>query len=245
MFASFKATLGFLSLIPAGRHKILTPEDFGRFPAFFPAVGLVFGLCLYGLNFIGGRILPPGVMAVLLCALLVILNRGFHLDGLADAADALFSHKSRDQKLLIMKDSRQGTFGVLAIVLDILLKATLLQAVLPAAPPALLFWPVWGRLAASVVAVHSEYVGGEAGLGRWMAENSGPKELFQAALFSLVVSLGGGGAAVLAALSAIFLGFLLTWVWRKSLGGITGDLLGASVELGEIFSIFIFYILIV
>ncbi len=245
MFESFKAALGFLSLIPGGRQKSLTPEEFGRFPAFFPAVGLVFGLLLYLSHSIFSRALPPGVLAVLLCAFLAALNRGFHLDGLADAADALFSHKPLEQKLAIMKDSRQGTFGVLAIVLDILLKMNFLEAVLPAAPWALMLWPVWGRLTASVVAVHSRYVGDETGLGRWMAENSGPKELFQAALFSLVLSLFGGGAAILAALSAIFLGFLLTWAWKKSLGGITGDLLGASVEIGEIFTIFIFYILIV
>ncbi|UQZ87967.1 adenosylcobinamide-GDP ribazoletransferase [Deltaproteobacteria bacterium Smac51] len=244
MFGLFKAALGFLSIIPTGRKTMLEPEEFGRFPAFYPAVGLVFGLLLYLLYFIFSGVLPPSGLAVLLCTLLIILNRGFHIDGLADAADALFSHKSQEQKLIIMKDSRQGTFGVLAIVLDVLLKIRFIEIVLPLAPWMLILWPVWGRLAASSVAVRSTYVRSEGGLGRWMVENSGPKELFQAALFGLVLSLFGGGAAILTALAAIFFGFFLTWVWKKSLGGVTGDLLGASIELCEIFTIILFYILI-
>jgi adenosylcobinamide-GDP ribazoletransferase len=244
MFELFKAALGFLSIIPSGRQKSLEPEEFGRFPAFYPAVGLVFGLLLYLVHFLLSPFLPAGALAVILCAFLIILNRGFHVDGLADAADALFSHKSLEQKLIILKDSRQGTFGVLAIVLDVLLKVQLLESALPLAPWILILWPVWGRAAASVVAVRSDYVRSEGGLGRWMVENSGHKELLLAALFSILLSVFGGWAAIASAHLALFFGFFLTWVWKKSLGGVTGDLLGASIELCEILTIVVFYMLI-
>jgi len=241
---TFWACLGFLSIVPTGRSTLLTPEEFGKFPAYYPAVGLLFGLDLFILWHLGSLAFPPQAVAIMVVALLIINNRGFHVDGLADAADALLSHKSREQKLLIMKDSRQGTFGVLAIVLDVLFKVQFVALVAPLASWALILWPVWGRLAASVIAVKGDYVGSETGLGRWMVENSTNKELFWAALFTLAISLFGGGAAVLTALSAIFLGFCLNWVWQKTLGGLTGDLLGATIELTEIFTLGFFYIII-
>lgn len=241
---TFLATLGFLSIVPTGRSTMLTPEEFGRFPAFYPAVGLVFGLDLFILWHLTSLVFPPQVAATMVVALLIINNRGFHLDGLADAADALLSHKSQEQKLLIMKDSRQGTFGVLAIVLDVLIKVQLVAIVAPLASWALILWPIWGRMAASVIAVRGNYVGSETGLGRWMVANSTSKELFQAALFTFGASLFGGGAAILAATLAILSGFALNWVWNKSLGGLTGDLLGATIELTELFTLGLFYILL-
>ena len=241
---SFWRCLGFISLIPTGRDTLLTPEEFGRFPAFYPVVGLVFGLMLSVLWLLTAPILPPRAAALVVVAFLVILNRGFHIDGLADAADALFSHKSREQKLLIMKDSRQGTFGVLAIVFNIILKVEMVALVAPVAPWALILWPVWSRVAGSIIVVRGRYVGSETGLGRWMVENSGPRELFFAAAFTLLVSLAGGGAAILTALSAIFCGLALSWVWKQALDGVTGDLIGATIELTEMVSIILFYIFI-
>ncbi|MGL4207927.1 MAG: adenosylcobinamide-GDP ribazoletransferase, partial [Candidatus Adiutrix sp.] len=179
--------------------------------------------------------LPIDVSAIAVVVFMIILNRGFHLDGLADGADALLSHKSHEEKLAIMKDSHQGTFGVLAIVLNVLLKTQLISALLLIAPQLLIIWPVAGRLTASVVAVRSEYIRSEGGLGRYMVEGSTHRDLFYAALFSLIVGLFFGFLGVAAMVFAAFVGFFLTWFWRKILGGITGDLLGASIELSEVF----------
>jgi len=98
-------------------------------------------------------------------------------------------------------------------------------------------------VAASVVAVNSQYVGSEGGLGRYMVENSTPRELFYAAMFSLILSLFFGFAAALSCLAAIACGFALTFVWHRSLGGVTGDLLGATIELTEIIIITFFFII--
>ena len=242
-FWSFVDALGFLSIVPMVRQTPLEPEEFGRFPAWYPVVGFVFGLDLFITWWLASLMLPPTLSAVLVVTLLVVLNRGFHIDGLADMADGLLSHKSHEQKLLIMKDSRQGTFGVLAIVLDILIKVQFVAVAAPVAPWVLLLWPMWGRVAASVVAVNSQYVGSEGGLGRYMVEYSSCRELFFAALFSLLVSLVFGGAAILTCLAAIFGGFILVKVWQRALGGITGDLLGATIELTEMFILLIFIIL--
>jgi len=235
----FRAALGFLSLIPVGRSAALTPEQLGHLPAFYPLVGLVFGLALGALEFSG--LLPPDLAALALVSLLVALNRGFHLDGLADAADALLSHRSRAEKLAILKDSRQGTFGVLAITLNIIIKIQLLSHLLPAAPWLPFLWPAWGRLGASAVAALSRYAGGETGLGRFMVERAGPRELGLAALFTFAPSLLGGPPALLSAAAALLFGLALVPLWHRALGGVTGDLLGASVELTEIFALLFFY----
>jgi len=238
---NFRAALGFLSLIPIGRDAELTPEQFGRLPAFYPLVGLVFGLALGLLGFSAGKILPPDLTALVLVVLLVALNRGFHLDGLADAADALLSHRSQAEKLRILKDSRQGTFGVLAITLSIIIKIQLLSHLIPAAPWLPFLWPAWGRLGASAVAGLSRYVGEETGLGRFMVERSGPRELGLAALFTFAPSLMGGPPALLSAAAALLFGLALVPLWHRALGGVTGDLLGASIELTEIFTLLFFY----
>ena len=238
---NLRIALGFFSLLPVGRGESLTPEQFGRLPAFYPLVGLVFGL---GLGLLGLLLaLPPDLTALILVLFLVVMGRGFHLDGLADTADALLSHRSRADKLAILKDSRQGTFGVLAIVLSIVIKIQLLTHLVPASPWILLLWPAWGRLGASAVAVLSRYAGGETGQGRFMVENSGPRELGLAALFTFGPSLVFGPPALLSAAAALLFGLALVPVWHRALGGVTGDLLGASVELTEIFSLFFFYYL--
>jgi len=231
---TFWVALGFLSLAPVGRKEELTPEQFGRLPAFYPLVGLVFGLALGLLEPLAGTFLPPDLSALALVVFLVVINRGFHLDGLADTADALLSHRSRERKLAILKDSRQGTFGVLALVLAIIIKIHLLTHLVSATPWLVLLWPAWGRLGASAVAVLSSYAGAETGQGRFMVEKSGPRELGLAILFTFGPSLVFGRPALLAAAIALLFGLALVPLWHRALGGVTGDLLGASVELTEI-----------
>ncbi|KXS56121.1 MAG: hypothetical protein AMR96_04455 [Candidatus Adiutrix intracellularis] len=241
---TFWTALGFLSLAPVGRRKPLSPDELGRLPAFFPMIGLVFGTGMFIIWQVGTTLaLQPDLTALLVVVFLVVINRSFHLDGLADTADALFSHKPLAQKLLILKDSHQGTFGVLAIVLDIMIKTQLAVCLGIATPWALILWPVWGRLGVSVISVRSNYVGTENGLGRWLVEKSSPRELYIATLFGLIFNLFFGIAAFLTTLAAGVFGLFLVWLWRRALGGVTGDLLGASVELTEIFSAFIFYLL--
>jgi len=241
---TFWSCLGFLSIIPAGRGEILTPEEFGRFPAYYPLVGLVFGLDMFILWLLTSPLLPAGASAIIVVAFMITVNRGFHIDGLADAADALLSHKSHEEKLRILKDSRQGTFGVLAIVFDVLIKVEFVALVAPIAPWVLILWPVWGRLAASVIAVRGVYAGQDNGLGRWMVEKSTMRELFIAALFTFLLSLFGGWMGLIAALTALGCGFLFNQIWKPLLGGVTGDLLGATIELTEIITLAIFSILI-
>ncbi|MDR1487637.1 MAG: adenosylcobinamide-GDP ribazoletransferase [Deltaproteobacteria bacterium] len=245
---NLRNSLAFLTLIPIGQKKILSDQEFGRLPGYFPLVGLCIGVLTLVLALMIEFVnLPKAVIAIFLVAFQVILTRGFHLDGLADTADALLSHRSIERKLEILKDSHLGTFGVLAIVLDVLLKASLLaslenaQGGIPAS--ALLLFPIWGRLAASVVAATSTYARPSPGLGYNMVAHSTNKDLAFAVFTTAFISIWFGPLNLLIAAIVALFGAALVWVWKKALGGVTGDLLGASVELGEIFSLILFSIL--
>jgi adenosylcobinamide-GDP ribazoletransferase len=183
---------------------------------------------------------------ILIVTAWVVLNRGFHLDGLADTADALLSHRSVEEKLAILKDCHLGTFGVVAIVLDLLLKLTLLEVALasPKALTVLILIPVWGKLTISIVTSLSQYARPSGGLAKSFVVGAGPKEAGLAMVSALLIGLIGGFLGLATMLFAIVLGVVLAIVWRKAIGGVTGDLLGASAEIGEIAGL-IFWLLLI
>ncbi|MDR3154527.1 MAG: adenosylcobinamide-GDP ribazoletransferase [Deltaproteobacteria bacterium] len=240
-FRLFVNVLAYLTILPLDKDERFTAADFGRFPGMYPLVGLLLGLFLFLFRFaLAAPGVPEQAAVILIVTLHVILTRGFHMDGLADAMDALLSHRSREEKLRIMKDPHQGTFGVLAILLDILLKTALIGALFRTGflPAALILFPVWGRLAACVSSVFCPYARREGGLGQPSVDNAGPREFIEAAVFTAAVSAFFGLACLLAAAFALAWSFGLVFVWRRTLGGVTGDLLGASIELTELASLF-------
>ncbi|MEG1209565.1 MAG: adenosylcobinamide-GDP ribazoletransferase [Leclercia sp.] len=169
---------------------------------------------------------------------LVLLTGGFHLDGLADTCDGIFSARSRERMLEIMKDSRLGTFGGLALVFAILIK---ILAVVSLAHLPLREWfallicaPVAGR-AALVLGMYGQ---------RYAREGEGMGSLYigQVSFRETAITLLGGAIAVgliggLHGLAAILVSygviFGLVQYLRRRLGGQTGDTLGALAETAE------------
>jgi len=229
----FLVACQYLTILPLAPRRA-GPSDPGSAAPFFPLVGSLLGLILVGADRLLAPALPPAVVAPLLLAGWVLLTGGLHLDGLADSADGLGGGWSRDESLAIMRGSAVGAYGVAAVVLLLLLKA----ATLAAAPwdlrwRALLLAPTLGRLAPVLLARLAPPARAEG----------------QGQAFTLTVSAGGlGGAAGFAIVLTLPLlwpwgGVLLGWTfafgWLASrylirrLGGVTGDLLGASVETTE------------
>jgi adenosylcobinamide-GDP ribazoletransferase len=241
VYRLFRLTLGFLTIVPAPTGPPLTQADLSRMAGYFPMIGLFCGLisALFWL-ILGTLGFSESLKAIFTVVVLVILTRGFHLDGLADAADALLSHRSVEEKLAILKDCHLGTFGVAAIVLDLLLKISLLVEIAskPETLAVLALFPLWGRLAASVVATLGRYARPSGGLGQFLVEGAGPSELKLAVITSLIASLLLGIKGILTIFVALLVGYGLSWLWRRTLGGVTGDLLGATVEIGEIAGLF-------
>ncbi|HCE41901.1 MAG: adenosylcobinamide-GDP ribazoletransferase [Alcanivorax sp.] len=222
-----------LSLLTRLPVRVATPvdeRDQGRSVAWYPAVGLLIGLLLWGLAALLASA-PAWPVAVLVLAVWVGLTGALHLDGLADSADAwLGGYGDRVRTLAIMKDPYCGPAGVVAVVLVLLAKAAALAVLIPVAPLALLAAPLLARAACAGLFLALPYVR-EQGLGSGAARRPARRAVSGAILAAVVlVVLLGQGPAVLVA-GAVFAGGAA--LMRRRLGGFTGDTAGALVETVE------------
>lgn len=228
---TFLLALQFLTCLPVSLKAAPSPADWGRSALAYPLVGLLIGLLLAGLQRLLGHA-DPLLQAALLTATWALITGGLHLDGLADSADAwVGGHGDRERTLAIMKDPRSGPAAVSTLTLTLLLKFAALAALVKAgAWPALLLAPVLGRSALVALLLTTPYVR-PGGMGSAMSAHL-PRTA--AMLVLLVVAAGAlfaGKTGVLAAFAACM---ILRWTTMRRLGGMTGDTLGAAVELTEV-----------
>ncbi len=231
---AFWAALQFLTRLPTPPLRDYDDALAGRSALYFPLVGLLMGLLLWGLALLLDGA-APGVQAALVLALWVGLSGGLHLDGLGDSADAwLGSHGDRQRSLEIMKDPRAGAAAVIAIGLLLIVKFAALQALLENGQAAwLLLAPLLGRaasLALFLTTPSARADGAGATLSRHLPRRPAWGVLFVAALLPILI-LGIDGLWLLLALLA--LGTALRRLMLQRLGGCTGDTAGALTEFSE------------
>jgi len=228
ILGGFFSALAFLTAIPIPDFLKSRREN-GMF-AGYPAAGLVIGALLAAAAAGAGWLFPPVVAAVLLVGASVLLTGAIHLDGLADCADAFYAKRDRETVLRILKDPRIGTMGGAAIGLSLLLRAasflSLPSGILVFALPVVSMFSRGTVLAALRVL---PYVRSEAGIisGR-TASRPGRVVLASAAILVSAVLLP---VPTVAALIACIIFWRISW---KKIGGCTGDVLGATIEIGEI-----------
>jgi adenosylcobinamide-GDP ribazoletransferase len=240
----FLVALQFLTRLPV-RLTHFDPAWLNDCVRHFPLVGMLVG-GVGALTLVGAvQLWPAWVAALLALATTVALTGGFHEDGLADTFDALGGVVPRDRALAIMKDSRIGSYGALALGLSLLLRASLL-AVLATRPmlgavAALLTSHGFGRAAAVGVMVSLPYGGdAEHAKAKPLALAVAPRNLGIGLLWcgSLGVTLVAVGIApvrlLLAVVAAVAVAALMRQWLRRRLGGYTGDGLGATEQLAEI-----------
>ena len=248
MTREFVTALQFLTRIRLFRDPDYDDGLFGRSVKFFPLVGLLAGSILAGVAVLTGGWLPGTVRSTLLVTLSVFITGGLHCDGLMDSADGLFSGRARERMLEIMKDSRVGSFGVIAIFLLLLWKWALLHD-LPDSllVPALISMMTFGRFAMILAILRFPYARPE-GMGKAFALYAGTHSLGPAlatllgllAVFYFVTGPLVCGIAAAAALAAILFAFWFgRWTTHK-LGGMTGDTYGAVTELSELVVLIVF-----
>jgi adenosylcobinamide-GDP ribazoletransferase len=200
------------------------------------ALGAVLAAALLALDAAGA---PPLVAGAVTVALGALLTRGLHLDGLADTADALGSYRSGAAALDIMKKPDVGPFGVAALVLALLVQAAALAA-LPARPwtatlAAVVTATAAGRLAATWACRRGVPAARPEGLGALVAGTVRPVTLAVATAAVVAVAVAAvpgrpwqGPAAVV---TAVAVALVLTRHVVRRVGGITGDVLGAAIEV--------------
>ncbi|MBE0446600.1 MAG: adenosylcobinamide-GDP ribazoletransferase [Actinobacteria bacterium] len=237
----FRLALSFLTIIPAGISQELDARAFGKSIKYFPVVGLIIGLVLIGLNAIIPAQLPGLAADMVLVIAVVIMTRSLHLDGLADTFDGLIGGRDKDHMLAIMKDSRVGSFGVVAIVAVIGLKLLLLSSVSAELKlGALISFPVLGRWSACYAMVTQSYAGSNGGIGASFMEEIGWRELLWSSVIALAITvlILKSFAILIVSIAWVFT-ILYTKVVNSKIGGMTGDTLGALIELTEVVVLFI------
>jgi adenosylcobinamide-GDP ribazoletransferase len=230
---SARLAVAFLTRIPVGTVRF-GPGGLSRAALFFPAVGLLVGGLAAGVRAAGGEALSAPAATVLALLAAVLITGAMHEDGLADAADGLGAHVTRERKLEIMRDSRVGTYGALAIAFSLLFAFAVLA-------------PLTAEdFARTVVCAHvlarwstlplSRFVPPARAEGAGSAVTAGAVALivgtaYTAAIVLLVAGPANGGAAFAAACVAAALCAALS---RSVLGGMTGDTFGAAIKLTEL-----------
>ena len=236
MIKGFIILLQFMTRLPVPVKVEYDEEKLGKAIKFFPLVGLIIGLFLFTVIFFAGKVTDNRQITAVIIIMAEILITGLiHIDGLADTADGIFSYADKERMLEIMKDSRIGTNGTVALILYFLAKVVFLTAV---KPEYILLYPVISRMATSINAGLGEY-GRKKGMSNGIIEKNGKKDAIISIIITAVLSfiiLGLKGLIVLA-LAILFILFFMENVKRK-IGGITGDTMGASLELTAILVLF-------
>lgn len=211
----------------------------------FPFIGFIIGLALYvSWYFLNSLMrLHEFTAAVIIVALETIITGAFHLDGLADTFDALLSPgTTAEQKLTIMKDSRIGVMGAVALILSLLLKCVLITEFFDHHhPEVLLMYPLVGRWTLVWFLFISPYLR-SSGIASILAQHTDAKTVIGASLW-LILSI-----VILPSFLPAFLVLLATLLLyrayvHKQLGGITGDVLGSALIISEVVILFLLTIL--
>lgn len=236
MIRSFLAALQFLSILPI-RTQFETVE-IGRSTPFFPIVGLLIGGTVAVLDhFLFNAYFPPAVSSVLSVAALAAVSGGLHLDGLADTADGFLSSRPKERILEIMRDSRIGTMGAIALIAILGLKvAALASALDPLRWRALVLAPLAGRCMLVVAMSRAPYARPGGGLAGVFLEN---RKVWHV-LCALIILTGTAYAltnwrGLLIAAGCVVVATTFSAYSRRKIGGITGDTLGAVCEIVETF----------
>lgn len=241
----FLLIIQFLTRIPVNIQIEIEEDDFGKGVVFFPLVGLIIGAVSGSIYYVFSRF-SYGLVPIIFSMLSGVLITGaLHIDGLADTCDGIFSARNKERMLEIMRDSRIGTNGAIAIIFDFMLRIAILnlfnekQALL-----AILVAPIVSRTLTAIIIYTSTYARAEGGLGKLFIGKVSLGVASLAVAIGLVltyISLGFYG------LIAFILSLIVVIIFRahvySKIGGITGDVLGAANEISEIS--FIMFLLLV
>ena len=235
-FQRFLITAGSVTSLPLHQHDVHT--DMRGLAKYLPMVGLFIGGLLLALCVTLTKLaILPAVASTFIAISWLLLSGGIHFDGLMDTADGIFSHRSPERMLEIMRDSRVGNFGVMTGFVVFILKIAGLFSI-GNVLPALILIPAWSRWCECFAIGAFPYARAE-GMGKiWHDTMQFPRDLLLAALAPmLATAFCGLHFGILPALlisgSTVIVGIAASFYLSSILRGHTGDTYGAVVELSE------------
>jgi adenosylcobinamide-GDP ribazoletransferase len=232
---SAAAAVTFLTAVPIGRRTEIGEHELRSGAILFPVVGALIGALAGVVSWGATFVLPPLVAAVLGVAVGVLLTAALHVDGLADVADGIGAVLTGRDPSTVMRDPRLGTFGGVALALDLLLKVSVLASLVADRrfPLELVAAASLARVAPLVLATTLPYISPKSGSGRW-TRGVGPGVALAGMAVASAVGIATVGPAFGAMVGSAALVTALLGRWSAvHLGGVTGDVFGASAELTE------------
>ncbi len=233
-FSHFRAAVQFITLLPAG-PTVYSPT--GMIP-YFPLVGLLLGGLLLAFDWAISFFWPPLAVSVLDVALLAAVTGAFHLDGLGDTADGLFSHRSRDRMLTIMKDSRIGMMALVTVIGVLAVKVAGIFSIkthLTGFQTLILLWIIPSYSRASMIFGIRFLNYGRTGTGTGLDLFKKPirAETFGWLTVPVAFSLALGRPGLVVNLVFVITLVGLLGYYKRKMNCITGDMLGAMNEIME------------
>lgn len=226
----FVLMLTFLTRLPFPVTYEFREEDFVKGRFFFPLIGGIIGGLLLPVLFIFQRF-PQSYLNVALIVAYLMITGGLHLDGVADVWDGLFSFRKRERVLEIMSDSRIGTFGVIGLILYFLM---LWVGLSETTWEGVLLFPVVGRCIGLILCGLFPYAKVQ-GMGKQMIQGTHLNHALLMGLIGTGITLLFGGEYLLAyGLTLIIMSGIVARI-NLRLEGITGDVIGLSIELSQCF----------
>lgn len=232
---SFLIALQFITIIPVKKDLNYSEKNIARSMLYYPLIGTIIGIILVLVNMVGSHLLPDLVRDSLLLIFFVLLSGGIHFDGLADSFDGLFGGNNKKQVLKIMGDSNVGVYGVLAVVLILILKFTLLTELpIGLKNAVLIIVPTISRCA-MVWAVYLFPYAKKEGFGKAFKLYLSKKEAWAVALYTTIITLT---LLFLQGIVLLVIAFGGLWLFGsflvKKIDGLTGDNYGALNEIMEV-----------
>jgi adenosylcobinamide-GDP ribazoletransferase len=228
--------ISFLTIIPV-RAETAPP---GRSAALFPLVGAILGAAGAFIYLEAAKVIPGSLAALLTVAFWTLISGTMHEDGLADIADALRAGRTQEKMLAILKDSRIGTFGAVAIVLSFVARW---QAVEQIGDPRILQILIAAQAVPRAAMVALAWISRPVGTGLGLAFASTlttPSALLAIAQGILAAFLSGPRAGIVIVAGSYAVIRIARWYFYRRIGGVNGDCLGATEQILEIFILVLF-----
>ncbi len=238
MFRQAASVFSFLTIIPTGSSDLKTVA---RYMYLFPIIGIAIGLMIGSAGYGLSLFLEPLVVGLLVTAGLVLITGIHHTDGLSDFADGLMVRGTKERKLQVMRDPSVGSAGIVAIVLYVAGAVIALSALKG-------FELFYAILIGEIVAKFSMVLVASIGPSAWEGSNSSfvdsmkdrKKLVIAAAITVGSIAAFQNNAGFLALGVGIILSLVIVCISRRSFGGISGDIMGATNEITRLSSLLVF-----
>lgn len=250
----FISILQFMTRIPINIDTGFD-DEFHKTLYYFPLVGFVLGIITFLVGIVSTKLFDPFIASIIITLSSVILTGGLHIDGLGDTFDALYSYRDKEKMLEIMKDSRLGTNSLLAILFLILLKVGFIHSlIINKALWLVIFMPVIARLGVLTITYKTK-TPREKGMGNLFIGKCTMNMIVVGTTYTVLLIAAiskfiffAQSIAIIKIISSIVVVFLFINLFKKhvykKIDGVTGDILGCTIELSEVLYLVYIYLLI-